>query len=64
MYEQFGKVFKKEVYVKYQDLIDNLIIGAGPNGQLKYTNERVSYSDYCTPGDFQIFDSHAQESFK
>lgn len=32
MYLDFGNAFKKQVYEEYKDIIESIIIGAGPNG--------------------------------
>lgn len=32
--------FKENILPEFKDIIVNIIVGMGPNGQLKYTNER------------------------
>lgn len=63
-YMQFYDAFRKLVLKPFEAQIQGVIIGFGQNGQLKFTNEKDNKSDFCTDGDFQIYDDYAQKYLK
>lgn len=58
-YVQLLNQFKNNVLLKFSTVIEGVVIGLGQDGQLKFSNERFGQSDFCTDGDFQIYDEHA-----
>lgn len=60
-YLEFYDAFRKIVLKPYEEQIQGVVIGFGQNGQLKFTNEKDHQSDFCTDGDFQIYDEFAQQ---
>lgn len=59
MYTDFMINFRTNFQLDLNLVIDEVYIGLGPSGQLRYPAYRVDMESYCGVGDFQHYDENA-----
>lgn len=64
IYRDFMLDFKRQFETELDELIDEIYVGLGPSGQLRYPAYRVERNSFCGVGDFQNFDIYALRSLE
>lgn len=63
IYSDFMRAFSEEFNKQLNDVIDEIVVGLGPSGQLRYPGYRL-HSGFCGNGAFQCFDENAKKSLR
>lgn len=66
MYRDFMQAFKTQVMDMYPGTVEEVQVGAGPSGELRYPSYQLEGGrwSYCGVGEFQSYDEYALESVK
>jgi len=64
MYRDWLDAFAAEFSDDLGSLIEEVMVGMGPCGELRYPSYRLSHWQFCGHGQFQAFDGHALENLQ